>query len=187
MLIEQSIYYRISQKLMSIKTKNIKNINRYENVLKDERYLKLLSDIEELEENRIFCKHSLSHFMDVARIATIIWLEDGKAKELKRDIIYAAGLLHDIGRAVEYKEGRSHDEASAEIAAQILPKCGYLPSEISEISQAIIGHRGRNQTKNTYLGEIIARADKLSRGCFCCNAREECKWSKNDKNDTFIY
>lgn len=187
MLIEQSIYYRISQKLMSIKTKNIQNINRHENILKDERYLKLLSDVEELEKNRIFCKHDISHSMDVARIATIIWLEDGKAKELKRDIIYATGLLHDIGRAVEYKEGRPHDEASAEIAAEILPDCGYLPSEISEISQAIIGHRGRNQTKNTYLGEIIARADKLSRGCFLCNAREECKWSENDKNDIFIY
>lgn len=164
-----------------------KKLNRHESILKDERYLKLLSDIEELEKNRIFCKHSLPHSMDVARIATIIWLEDGKAKELKRDIIYAAGLLHDIGRAVEYKGGGAHDEASAEIAAQILPKCGYLPSEISEISRAIMGHRGRNQTKDTYLGEIIARADKLSRGCFLCKARKKCKWSKNDKNDTFIY
>lgn len=161
--------------------------NRHLLILKDKRYRNLLNEIEILEKDRIFCKHDISHSMDVARIATIIWLEDGKAKELKRDIIYAAGLLHDIGRAVEYKEGRSHDEASAEIAAEILPDCGYLPSEISEISQAIIGHRGRNQTKNTYLGEIIARADKLSRGCFRCNAREECKWSETDKNDIFIY
>lgn len=161
--------------------------NRHLLILKDKRYRNLLNEIEILEKDRKFCKHDISHFMDVARIATIIWLEDGKAKELKRDIIYAAGLLHDIGRAVEYKDGMSHDEASAEIAAEILPDCGYLPSEISEISRAIIGHSGRNQTKDTYLGEIIARADKLSRGCFLCKARKECKWSENDKNDTFIY
>lgn len=161
--------------------------NRHLLILKDKIYRNLLNEIEILEKNRIFCKHSLSHSMDVARIATIIWLEDGGTNGLKRDIIYAAGLLHDIGRVMEYKYGISHDESSAEIATEILPDCGYMPSEIREISRAIMSHRGRDQKKDTYLGEIIARADKLSRGCFVCKAREECKWNENDKNDGFIY
>lgn len=161
--------------------------NRYEKILKNKEYRELLAEIHNFELERIYCKHDLRHFMDVARIASIIWFEDGEDKGIDRDIIYAAALLHDIGRAREYKEGLSHDEASAVIAEHILPSCGYTAEEIQEISSAIHGHRGRKYAQETYLGEILARADKLSRPCFLCGASDTCKWSEEEKNTSLAY
>ena len=169
-----------------------KNLNRHKRILEDERYLKCLSDIEELERNRIFCKHNLSHFISVARIATIIWLEEGGGNNLKRDIIYAAGLLHDIGRAEEYTKGTPHEEAGAIIAGEILQGSGYEDKEIEMITRAISSHRIKDDNVKEdrdidYLGQIISRADKLSRECFACSASDMCKWSKEKKNKSLEY
>lgn len=170
-----------------------KNLNRHKRILEDKRYLEHLSDIEELEKNRIFCKHNLSHFINVARIATIIWQEEGGRNSLKRDIIYAAGLLHDIGRAEEYTKGTPHEEAGAIIAGEILRDSGYEEKEIDMISRAISAHRVKydNRAKENkdidYLGQIISKADKLSRECFACSASDMCKWSKEKKNKSLEY
>lgn len=169
-----------------------KNLNRHKRILEDKRYLKCLSDIEELEKNRIFCKHNLSHFISVARIATIIWHEEGGGNNLKRDIIYAAGLLHDIGRAEEYTKGTPHEEAGAIIAGEILQGSGYEDKEIEMITRAISSHRIKDDNVKEdrdidYLGQIISRADKLSRECFACSASDMCKWSKEKKNKSLEY
>lgn len=164
-----------------------KNLNRHKRILEDKRYLKCLSDIEELEKNRIFCKHNLSHFISVARIATIIWLEEGGRNSLKRDIIYAAGLLHDIGRAEEYTKGTPHEEAGAIIAGEILQSSGYEDKEIEMITRAISAHRIKDDNDIDYLGQIISKADKLSRECFACSASDMCKWSKEKKNKSLEY
>lgn len=169
-----------------------KNLNRHKRILEDERYLKCLSDIEELERNRIFCKHNLSHFISVARIATIIWQEDGGRNSLKRDIIYAAGLLHDVGRAEEYTKGIPHEEAGAIIAGEILQGSGYEDKEIEMITRAISAHRIKDDNVKEdrdidYLGQIISKADKLSRECFACSASDMCKWSKEKKNKSLEY
>lgn len=177
--------------MKKVNTQNI--FNRHMQILKDERYLKHLSDIEELEKNRIFCKHNLSHFISVARIATIIWLEEGGGNSLKRDIIYAAGLLHDIGRAEEYTKGTPHEEAGAIIAEEILRGSGYEEKEIDMIRRAISAHRIKydNRLKENsgtnYLGQIISKADKLSRECFACSASDMCKWSEEKKNKSIEY
>lgn len=164
-----------------------KNLNRHKRILEDERYLKCLSDIEKLEKNRIFCKHNLSHFINVARIATIIWQEEGGRNSLKRDIIYAAGLLHDIGRAEEYTKGTPHEEAGAIIAGEILQSSGYEDKEIEMISRAISAHRIKDDNDIDNLGQIISKADKLSRECFACNASNICKWSEEKKNKSLEY
>lgn len=164
-----------------------KNLNRHKRILEDKRYLKCLSDIEELEKNRIFCKHNLSHFINVARIATIIWQEEGGRNSLKRDIIYAAGLLHDIGRAEEYTKGTPHEEAGAIIAGEILRSSGYEEKEIDMITRAISAHRIKDDNDIDYLGQIISKADKLSRECFACSASDMCKWSKEKKNKSLEY
>lgn len=170
-----------------------KNLNRHKRILEDKRYLKCLSDIEELEKNRIFCKHNLSHFINVARIATIIWQEEGGRNSLKRDIIYTAGLLHDIGRAEEYTKGTPHEEAGAIIAGEILQSSGYEDKEIEMITRAISAHRAKyeNRLKENkdidYLGQIISKADKLSRECFSCSASDMCKWSEEKKNKSLEY
>lgn len=171
--------------MKKVNTQNI--FNRHIQILKDERYLKCLSDIEELERNRIFCKHNLSHFISVARIATIIWQEEGGGNNLKRDIIYAAGLLHDIGRSEEYTKGTPHEEAGAIIAGEILQSSGYEDKEIEMITRAISAHRIKDDNDIDYLGQIISKADKLSRECFACSASDMCKWSKEKKNKSLEY
>ena len=52
------------------------------------------------EADRRFCRHSMVHFLDVARIGTIIALEEGL--KINREWIYAAALLHDCGKHEQY-------------------------------------------------------------------------------------
>ena len=49
--------------------------------------------IQELESERIFCRHTPEHFLDVARLMYIYALEEHL--ELPKELIYAAALLHD--------------------------------------------------------------------------------------------
>lgn len=150
----------------------------YENILQDELFLENLHIIEEQEKDRIYCKHGLEHLIDVCRIGYIIILENNY--KIEKDWIYAAGLLHDIGRAWEYTKGVGHHEAGAEIARTILPRCGYTEGEISIIEEAIISHR--NQGSYSQLGKVLYEADKRSRNCFACKAWDTCKWNDNTKN-----
>ena len=50
--------------------------------------------LQKAERTREFCRHTLAHFLDVARIAHIWNLEYGLG--IPKDILYAAALLHDI-------------------------------------------------------------------------------------------
>lgn len=136
--------------------------------------------IRELEENRIFCRHNTEHFLDVARIAYIESLENqvGVSKEL----IYAAALLHDIGRHLQYLEGIPHDEGSAMLAETILKDCGFKKEEREEIIAAILQHRSAQTMEKTDLAGLIYRADKKSRMCMLCHSCEECNWSIEKKN-----
>ena len=93
-------------------------MERVNKILNHPTYKTLLEELSRLEKDRFFCKHSLEHFLDVARIAYINVLERGLS--YKKEIIYAIALLHDIGRVEEYKNGISHDIASVKIAEEIL-------------------------------------------------------------------
>ena len=99
---------------------------RYNRIVRNEEFNRLLDEIEALEADRIYCRHGLEHLLDVARISYIQVLEDGL--DYDKNILYAAALLHDIGRAAEYRDAGSHDEAGAVIAAGILRDCGYAES-----------------------------------------------------------
>ena len=63
-------------------------------------------------------RHGMVHFLDVARIGTIIALEEGF--KVDREWIYAAALLHDCGKHEQYENGIPHEQASARIAPEIL-------------------------------------------------------------------
>ena len=77
-----------------------------------------MEQIRVLEQDRIFCRHDTTHFLDVARIAYIENLENGLG--LAKEEIYAAALLHDIGRHLQYTRGIPHEQASAMEAEGIL-------------------------------------------------------------------
>ena len=146
-------------------------------------YKKHFQNLQKLEEDRIFCRHTFEHFMDVARIAYIMNLEKGLG--LSKEIIYAAALLHDIGRGEQYENDIPHEIAGAKIAESLLPECGFDDREKSMIIGAILEHRNCSKKINgdiIMLSEIIFVADKASRQCFTCKAQDECNWSRDKRN-----
>lgn len=139
-----------------------------------------LKKIQELEQDRIFCRHTIDHFLDVARIAYIENLE--KSLHLSKETIYAAALLHDIGRHLEYTQGIPHEEGSFQIAEEILKECGFEKEEQEEILLAIQGHRRLETGFADNLAGILYWADKKSRNCAFCAAFQECNWDREKKN-----
>ncbi len=139
--------------------------------------------LEELEKDRIFCCHQMTHLLDVARIAYIQNLEQNL--KIDKVIIYAAALLHDIGKHRQYEEKIPHELASEEIARTILTSMPedlkFSSEEQDMICQAIRNHRRPTDTASEF-DRLLYTSDKASRNCFCCSAQMECNWSETKKN-----
>ena len=75
-------------------------MERLNYILNDEKYLYYLNRNKTFEKGRKFCKHNLKHFLDVARIAQVINLEENMGFE--KEIIYVTAILHDIGKSFQY-------------------------------------------------------------------------------------
>ena len=133
-----------------------------------------------LEAERVFCRHDLTHLLDVARLMWIEVLEAGLL--LERDLVYAAALLHDLGRADQIQRGIPHEEAGAYLAEAILPDAGFSAEETDAVIAAIRGHRGSGTNASTKLGALLHRADKACRLCWRCDARQDCNWPEARKN-----
>ncbi|WIV13361.1 HD domain-containing protein [Proteiniborus sp. MB09-C3] len=147
-------------------------------ILEDDDFLSYIAKNKELEQDRMFCHHDINHLLDVCRIAWILNLEENLS--IPKETVYASGLLHDIGRWVEYETGKDHAIASGELADSILTRCGFLNDEKANILRAIISHR--NKEHRADLSRILYRADKLSRPCFHCDAKSRCKrFQKGEK------
>jgi len=154
-------------------------------ILRDSEFRALSEMIKKKEYDRKFCRHSLGHALSVARIALLISIEEDL--QIDRELIYGAALLHDIGRYSPYEEeGMSHHEAGAIVARPILERAGYTPEEVIEVCEAIKKHKKRSKTGGG-LTDVLYRADKLSRNCFMCDAREECYWSEDKKNKSIYF
>lgn len=160
-------------------------MDRIDKILKHHVFIECIQKNETVEKDRIFCRHNMTHFLDVARIGRIINAEEGLGTET--ELIYAAALLHDIGKHMQYAEGISHELASARFAAVILPDCGFEQNETDVIIEAIRGHRDERSACEKSLKGILYRADKLSRACFCCPAEGECSWKDGKKNRSLRY
>lgn len=158
-------------------------MERIERLLQDKRFQHGLQRVTQLEQQRIFCCHGLDHLLDVARIAWIMVLE--QQLPLEKDVVYGAALLHDLGRYRQYEEGVAHHQASAELAAAILPDAGYSAAETAAIVQAIVQHGA--QPQQDLLAQVLYQADKLSRNCFQCGAQAQCKWLPEKRNKTILY
>lgn len=158
-------------------------MSRTDIIISDKRFQEAIKAISDAEKDRIYCLHNLEHSVDVARICYILSLESNM--NIKKDVIYAAALLHDIGRFKQYQSGIPHQLSSMEIAKELLPKAGYTEDEAKEIILAIDCHRN-GATKNR-LGAILQKADNLSRLCFDCKAKDTCKWSSDEMNTELIY
>ena len=158
-------------------------MKRINQILQNTEFLKYLQKNIKAEDNRIYCHHDMAHFLDVSRIAYIISLEE--KLNIDKEVLYAMGFVHDIGRWMEYENGVDHASASIPLAEEILNECDFKESEISEILYAIETHRHKGQ--KSVIGDILYRADKLSRNCVICSARITCKNFQNGEEPYLIY
>lgn len=159
-------------------------MERVNNILNNTKYKEYLEQIERLESEREFCKHDIKHFLDVARIAYILVLENDM--DIKKELVYAAALLHDIGRGAQYKHGIPHEEASAYISEDILIQSGFDEYEKKIIVSAIGNHRRVNEEPDSF-NNLFLRSDKLSRECYNCKVTKQCKWVDDKKNYKIYY
>ena len=160
-------------------------MERLEQIWRHPLYQDCLMKNRAAEADRRFCRHSMVHFLDVARIGTIIALEE--VLKINREWIYAAALLHDCGKHEQYENGIPHEQASARIAPEILKACGFNDEETGVIVTAISRHRDPEAAKEKNLNGILYRADKASRACFSCDAEKDCNWKDGKKNLTIKY
>ena len=155
-------------------------MDKINKIIHNADYLTHLAKREKWENERQFCRHNTSHFLDVARIAMIINTQDGYG--LRQELIYAAALLHDIGRWQQYETGEDHAAASASLAPEILKECGFSEAEAEQIVSAIATHRESRVKDVKNLNGLLYRADKLSRPCFFCAQEKNCNWKQDKKN-----
>lgn len=155
-------------------------MERINRILSHPVYREAVHKNMEAERERRYCHHDMAHFLDVARIAMLLNLKEGLA--ISEELIYAAALVHDIGRYRQYEDGIPHELAGADLAPGILRECGFLDKETSVILKAVRNHRNAGIAGARDLSGLLYRADKLSRACFACSVQEECGWSSEKKN-----
>lgn len=146
-------------------------------------YKEYYERLEGLEQDRVFCRHQMPHLLDTARIAYILSLEQGV--EVEKELIYAAAVLHDIGKSLQYEKKIPHEIAGAEIAAEILDSLPedmrFSGEEKRRILTAVRGHRKLREDAEP-LERLLYESDKASRMCMACPAEPVCNWSKEKKN-----
>lgn len=101
--------------------------------------------------------HSLEHTIRVANNCMDIAKHHGASI----DILLAAALFHDVGRAEEEKTGRNHADISAELASRYLEKQEKYDM-IPEVCNAIKSHRFSTKIQPKFKeGKILKDADAL--------------------------
>lgn len=170
-------------------------MNRVDLILKDPVYVEYINHNMTAAKDDPFCKHDMAHSVDVARIAYILILEHQgltyfikdaglSDREAAKEVIYATGLLHDIGKWKEYEEGVDHAAVGARLARDLLTRAGFEEPEIAIIARAIYEHRNIRMDMS-FLGERMYRAENLSRACAQCEARENC--CKHQDKETGLF
>jgi len=133
------------------------------------------------EEGREYCRHDLNHLFDVARIAYILYLQGRVALppgtdpggEGAREMIYAAALVHDIGRWCQYRDKtKDHAKESVLLAGPLLASAGFDQRETALILAAVAGHR---DPQATGWDGMLYTADKVSRRCRDCLMQDRCR------------
>lgn len=96
-----------------------------------------------------FAQNILDHSIEVAHLAGLM------AAELGANVLLArrAGLLHDIGKAVNHEVEGSH----AAVGAELIKRYGECP----EVVHAVASHHGE-QPHQSILGPLVSAADAIS-------------------------
>lgn len=153
-------------------------MKRVNDIIYNKLFLRTLKQIDQFEENRLFCRHNMEHLLSVARIMLLFAKEEELI--LDQEVVYATALLHDLGRVVQYENGDNHAQAGLALAQEILAQCHYTREEQTKILTAI-GRHNEKETSDT-LSYLLKKADKLSRNCFLCPVYQDCYWPEQEKN-----
>ncbi len=166
-------------------------MERIEKILSDPIYQEYCAQNTKWEQTRVFCKHDMEHFWQTARVAYILYLES-KDDDLSlphldniKELLYAAALLHDIGRFKEYEYPTlDHAAESAVLARPLLLAAGFPAGEINLILEAIKNHREQGHAG---LSRLLYQADKESRPCSTCPVLDRCKKFDREKRPEVRY
>ncbi len=102
--------------------------------------------------------HDFDHIARVLALAERI----GRAEGADAEIVRAAALLHDWGRADADREGANHAEVAAGRAREFLAGRGWPAERIAAVVHAIAAHRFRTAPEpETPEARVIFDADKL--------------------------
>jgi putative nucleotidyltransferase with HDIG domain len=154
-------------------------MERLNAVIQHKSFREILFRLEECEREREYCCHGIEHLLAVARTAYALSLERGATVE--KDLLYAAALLHDIGRLAQYEEGIPHEEAGVSLARDILQDTAFSEEEKACILECVRCHHAR-RFGGTSVPDLIFEADKRSRPCYLCKMVSSCKWLDERKN-----
>jgi uncharacterized protein len=127
--------------------------------------------------------HGFDHVLRVWRLAMRIAAAEGADLE----IVGAAALLHDAGRAEQERTGECHAQLGAQIARQVLG--GHPQERVEAVARAIEQHRFRAANPPTTLeARALYDADKLdaigaigvARAYAIAGARKQRLWAPVD-------
>ncbi len=112
-------------------------------------HIELIKLLGRLHFRHSFAQNILQHSIEVAQLMAIL------ASELKVDLVTAkrAGLLHDIGKAVNHEVEGSH----AIVGAEIVKRYG----ESEEVVNAVASHHGEVSHTGVF-GILVSAADAIS-------------------------
>jgi len=100
--------------------------------------------------------HGFDHVMRVWRMA----LRIGEAERAQLEIVSAAALLHDLGRAAERETGECHAAIGARMAKDVLRD--QQAGTVDAVARAIAQHRFRAESHpDTLEARVLYDADKL--------------------------
>ncbi|ATG97309.1 ribonuclease Y [Mesoplasma lactucae] len=111
--------------------------------------LQLVKLVGQLKYRTSYTQNVLTHSIEVAQISRTIAEELG----LNAHDAVRAGLLHDIGKAVDFEEEGNHVELGVELARK------YGENEV--VVNAIAAHH-EDVPKQTFIASIVAIADSIS-------------------------
>ena len=161
-------------------------------ILTDKRFIDKLNIINNIEVDRCYCKHNISHSQEVVRILT--GLSKDRGLDNYEELSFFMGYLHDMGRADDY--GGLHNVRSSEFARAILDDYDIDSDSIDIRCYAIENHSGRMPIHDIYTyindnvietdikdtwAKLLRIADQLSRDCYKCKAASACRWLPEEK------